>query len=75
MRKIEFVSLALLASAIVVLVVALQMDYGNARKWLTWLSLGLMVLSIDPKHTLQLRRKKDRRKAVLVISLWARKCL
>ena len=58
MRKIEIVSLSLLASAIVVLVVALQLDYGCARKWLTWLSFGLMVLSIDPRRPLQMMRKK-----------------
>ena len=59
MRKIEIVSLVLLASVIVVLVVALQMDYGDARKWLTWLSFGLMVLAIDPRRHLQLWRKKE----------------
>ena len=59
MRKIEIVSLALLASAIVVLVVALQMDYGDARRWLTWLSFGLLIWSIDPRRPLQLWRKKE----------------
>lgn len=59
MRKIEFVSLALLASAIVVLVVALQMDYGDARKWLTWLSFGLLIWSIDPQRPWKLMRKKE----------------
>ena len=58
MRKIEIVSLALVASAIVVLVVALQMDYGSARKWLTLLSFGLLVLAVDPQRPLQMMRKK-----------------
>ena len=59
MRKIEIVSLALLVVAVVTLVLACQLDYGSARKWLTWLSFGLMVLSIDPKRPLQLWRKKE----------------
>jgi hypothetical protein len=59
MRKIEVVSLALVASAIVVLVLALQMEYGSARKWLTLLSFGLLVLAVDPRRPLQLWRKKE----------------
>ena len=58
MRKIEVVSLALVASAIVVLVVALQMEYGSARKWMTLLSFGLLVLAMDPQRPLQMMRKK-----------------
>ena len=58
MRKIEVVSLALVASAVVVLVVALQMDYGSARKWMTLLSFGLLVLAVDPQRPLQMMRKK-----------------
>lgn len=58
MRKIEIVSLALVASAIVVLVVALQMEYGSARKWMTLLSFGLLVLAVDPQRPLQMMRKK-----------------
>ena len=58
MRKIEVVSLALVASAVVVLVVALQMEYGSARKWMTLLSFGLLVLAMDPQRPLQMMRKK-----------------
>lgn len=58
MRKIEVVSLALVASALVVLVVALQMECGSARKWMTLLSFGLLVLAVDPQRPLQMMRKK-----------------
>ncbi|MBQ7238586.1 MAG: hypothetical protein IJS20_07325 [Bacteroidales bacterium] len=58
MRKIEIVSLALLVVAVVTLVLALQLDYGSARRWLTWLSFGLLIWSIDPQRPWKLMRKK-----------------
>lgn len=48
-------------AAVAVLIVALQMDYGSARRWLTLLAFALGVLAIDPMH---LPKMIQRRKVV-----------
>ena len=57
MRKVEVVSLVLVLAAVGVLVIALQMDYGNSRKWMSMLFMALLVLAIDPKHFLKRKQK------------------
>ena len=58
MRKIEVVSLILVVAAVFVLVIMLQMDFGNSRKWLYLLFIALLALAIDPAHFLKKRRKQ-----------------
>ncbi len=48
MRKTEIISLLLIVAAIVGLVITFQMEIGSARKWICILSIGLLLLSIDP---------------------------
>lgn len=57
MRKVEIVSLVLVIAALVVLIIALQMDYGSHRAWMTLLSFALLILSLDPKG---LKKKKNK---------------
>ena len=57
MRKNEIISLVLVIVAMGVLIVALQMEYGSTRKWLTMLFMGLLVLAISPTG-FQKRQKK-----------------
>lgn len=58
MRKIEVVSLILVVAAVFVLVIMLQMDFGNSRKWMYLLFIALLALAIDPAHFLKKRRKQ-----------------
>ena len=57
MRKVEIASLFLLIIAVGVLIVALQMDYDNARKWMLTLFVALLILAIDPKLFLRKKQK------------------
>jgi hypothetical protein len=57
MRKVEIVSLFFLIIAVGVLILTLQMDYGNARKWMLMLFVALLVLAIDPKLFLRKKQK------------------
>jgi len=57
MRKIEIVSLVLVIVAVVVLIVGLQMDYGNTRKWMGMLFIALLMLAMDPTHFLKRKKK------------------
>ena len=57
MRKNEIISLVLVVAAVGVLIIALQMDYGSTRKWMTMLFMGLLVLAISPTY-FQKRLKK-----------------
>lgn len=57
MRRIEIVSLTLVVAAVVVLIIALQMDYGSHRVWMTLLSFALLMLSLDPKR---LKKRKNK---------------
>ncbi|MBQ9215711.1 MAG: hypothetical protein IJ159_03020 [Prevotella sp.] len=57
MRKAEVISLVFVLAAVGVLVIALQMDYGNSRKWMLLLFIVLLVLAIDPKHFLKRKQK------------------
>ena len=56
MSKIRIVSLVLAIASLCVAIIALQMDYGSARKCMMMLSVALLVLAIDP--TLSLYKKK-----------------
>ena len=57
MRKNEIISLVLVVAAVGVLIIALQLDYGSTRKWMTMLFMGLLVLAISPTY-FQKRLKK-----------------
>lgn len=57
MKRIEIVSLTLVVAAVVVLIIALQMDYGSHRVWMTLLSFALLMLSLDPKR---LKKRKNK---------------
>ena len=57
MRKIEIVSLVFVVVAVVVLMIALQMDDANARKWLLMLFVVMLILAMDPKLSM-IKKKK-----------------
>jgi hypothetical protein len=57
LKKIEIVSLVLVIVAVVVLIVGLQMDYGNTRKWMGMLFIALLMLAMDPTHFLKRKKK------------------
>ena len=57
MRKNEIISLFFVVVAVGVLIFALQMDYGNTRKWLTMLFMALLILAMDPTHFLKRKKK------------------
>ena len=59
MRKNEIISLVLVIVAMGVLIVALQMEYGSTRKWLTMLFMGLLVLAISPTGFKKRQKKPE----------------
>ena len=61
MRKIEIVSLVLVVAAVGVLMIAIQMDYGNYRTWMFILFVALFVLSIDPSRPLKMMRQQPKK--------------
>ena len=57
LNKTEIKSLLLIVAAVVGFVFVFQMEYGNARKWVSLLSMALLAMSIDP--TFSWRRKSS----------------
>ncbi len=60
LKKGEIVSLLLVVASIVGWIITFQMKIGDARKWMSILSLGLVAMSIDP--TFFLRRQSSKTK-------------
>ncbi|MBR6188794.1 MAG: hypothetical protein IKQ59_07555 [Prevotella sp.] len=53
LKKVEIISLLLVVASIVGWIITFQMEIGDARKWMSILSLGLVAMSIDPTFSLQ----------------------